>query len=52
MNNYISRTVYSICYPETKKALNDLFKDSNIPELFNKTWSKKQDPFHLPFFDS
>lgn len=46
----ISKTVYSLCFPETKKVLESLWKESdNLHDMYSETWTKKQDDYHITF---
>lgn len=48
--NQFTKTVYSICYPETRQCLNDFLKNPQIHDWYQETWSKKQDKYHEDFF--
>lgn len=49
----ISKTVYSLCFPETKKVLESLWKESDdLHDMYSETWTKKQDDYHLTFADT
>lgn len=52
MNSQITRTVYSICYPQTQLVLAELMKNESIHEMYHETWTKKQDSLHLEFLDA
>lgn len=44
----LSRTIYSICWTETKKILAEMLSLDHS-QKFSETWSKKQDAMHLPY---
>lgn len=48
----LSKTVYSMCFPESEKALSLLLKENDFSNLYNNTWSKKQDEYHLSYSES
>lgn len=49
----ISKTVYSLCFPETKKVLESLWKESeSLHDMYSETWTKKQDDYHLSFAET
>lgn len=49
----ISKTVYSLCFPETKNILNSLLAESeSIHSMYSETWTKKQDNYHLSFAET
>lgn len=49
----ISKTVYSLCFPETKKVLESLWKESEgLHDMYSETWTKKQDNYHLSFAET
>lgn len=49
----ISKTVYSLCFPETKVVLQGLLSEGeSIHEMYSETWTKKQDNYHLSFADA
>ena len=49
----ISKTVYSLCFPETKKVLESLWKESEgLHDMYSETWTKKQDDYHLSFAET
>jgi len=49
----ISKTVYSLCFPETKNVLESLLQESeNIHNMYSETWTKKQDTYHLSFAET
>lgn len=49
----ISKTVYSLCFPETKKVLESLWQESEcLHEMYSETWTKKQDDYHLSFAET
>lgn len=46
-----SKTVYSICYPDTQNTINQVLAQ-DLSELYTHTYSKKQDVYHNDFFES
>jgi hypothetical protein len=46
----ITRTIYSIAWPETHKIFSNL-NTKDIQEQFTQTWTKKQDELHKPYLD-
>jgi hypothetical protein len=49
----ISKTVYSLCFPETKKVLESLWTESDpLHDMYSETWTKKQDDYHLTFAET
>lgn len=49
----ISKTVYSLCFPETKKVLESLWQESEgLHDMYSETWTKKQDDYHLSFAET
>lgn len=51
----MSKTVYSLCYPETESLLKGIWESSHILGLHNmydNTWTKKQDEYHHTFANS
>lgn len=49
----ISKTVYSLCFPETKKVLETLWGESQgLHDMYSETWTKKQDNYHLSFAET
>lgn len=48
----VSRTVYSVSWPKTKEVFKDIQQDSEIADIFSKTWTKKQDDMHMPFLNA
>lgn len=47
-----SKTVYSLVYPHTREVLDDFLKErSVIHRLYDRAWTKRQDPMHKPLFD-
>jgi hypothetical protein len=49
----ISKTVYSLCFPETKKVLESLWnKSEGLHDMYSETWTKKQDNYHLSFAET
>jgi histidinol-phosphate/aromatic aminotransferase/cobyric acid decarboxylase-like protein len=49
--NQFTKTVYSICYPETKECLQAFLQNPDIHTWYQETWSKKQDSIHHEFFE-
>ncbi len=47
----ITKTVYSICWPETKKIFEEL-NTTEMSDIYLETWSKKQDSIHFDFKSS
>lgn len=48
----ISKTVYSLCYPETDYLLQEIWKTAEstaLNQIYDNTWTKKQDVYHLTF---
>ncbi len=51
----ISKTVYSLCFPETNEILKSLWENSQnlgLTQMYENTWTKKQDLYHLSFAES
>jgi aspartate/methionine/tyrosine aminotransferase len=51
----ISKTVYSLCYPETENLLKKVWENSNelgLHGMYDNTWTKKQDEYHHTFAES
>lgn len=46
----LTRTIYSIAWPETQQALAKM-KTLDIAPMFQETWSKKQDAIHIPYMN-
>lgn len=46
IQNDLSRTVYSLCYPKTKNVFENLMNRRDIHEMYSETWTKKQDNAH------
>lgn len=48
-----SKTVYSLVYPHTRQVLDDFLKErSTIHQLYERAWTKRQDPMHRALFDA
>jgi hypothetical protein len=47
----ITRTVYSLCYPESDKVLKDLLSQKSIIPMYHDAYSKKQDNSHIDFLN-
>lgn len=45
-----TRTIYSICYPETRRVLDTILATPDIHDWYSETWTKKQDTVHGDFF--
>lgn len=43
----ISKTVYSLCFPETENLLRSFLSKNDFSDFYNETWTKKQDLYHL-----
>lgn len=49
-NDLMTRTIYSICWPETAMGLKEM-ASVDISDRFTQTWSKKQDKMHVPYLN-
>lgn len=49
MKQLLTKTIYSICYPQTQKCIDDFLKNPEIPSWYTHTWTKKQDVIHHDF---
>lgn len=51
--NEITKTVYSMCYPESKIVLDELLsKKDEIHSMYSETFTKKQDAYHHSFLNA
>jgi hypothetical protein len=48
----LSKTVYSLCFPETELAFKNFISNNNFSNLYTQTWTKKQDEYHIEFENS
>lgn len=46
-----SKTVYSICYPQTQSIINSVLSQ-DLAHLYTHTYTNKQNDYHRDFFDS
>lgn len=46
----VTRTIYSIAWPETREILKDV-QALDLTPMFSETWSKKQDAIHIPYMN-
>lgn len=42
----IIETVYSWVYPETKAVFDEVRRSPNVPAMYERAWTKQQDPMH------
>lgn len=48
----LSKTVYSLCFPETELALKNFLSENDFSNLYTETWTKKQDQYHIEFAET
>jgi hypothetical protein len=51
----ITRTVYSLIFPETRRLTEAMWQGAaheNLHDMFERAWTKRQDPLHLALFDA
>ncbi|MEM6990488.1 MAG: hypothetical protein AAF721_08325, partial [Myxococcota bacterium] len=47
----IIETIYSLVFPETRTVFDRVRRQDDLPEMYERAWTKRQDPMHTALID-